>query len=80
VKGLSGEVKNVYRGDELSLTFANLRQKNFDIVAFDNKNQSDSIGTEISGGLGFLMLKMLDMKIDYRDGLVFFAYDSKRYH
>jgi hypothetical protein len=77
VKGLSGNVKNVYRGDELTLTFANLRQKNEDIVALDIKNISDSAGTEISGTLGFAMLRMLDMKIDYRDGLVSFAYNWK---
>jgi predicted aspartyl protease len=80
VKGLSGSVKNVYRGDELTLTFAHLRQQNQDIVAFDTKNQSDSVGTELSGGLGFPVLRMLDMKIDYRDGLVFFAFDPKRFH
>jgi tetratricopeptide (TPR) repeat protein len=77
VKGISGDVKNVYSGDELTLTFANMRQKNEDIVALDMKNISDSAGTEISGTLGFAMLRMLDMKIDYRDGLVLFAYNWK---
>jgi tetratricopeptide (TPR) repeat protein/predicted aspartyl protease len=80
VKGLSGRVTNVYRGDELTLTFAHLRQQNQDIVAFDTKYQSDSIGTELSGGLGIPVLKMLDTKIDYRDGLVFFSFDPKRFH
>jgi tetratricopeptide (TPR) repeat protein len=75
VKGISGEVKNVYSGDELTLTFANMRQRNEDIVALDMKNISDNAGTEISGTLGFTMLRMLDMKIDYRDGLVSFAYN-----
>ena len=79
VKGVSGDVKNVYSGDELTLTFANLRQNNQDIVSLDMKGMSDSAGTEISGALGFAMLRMLDMKIDYRDGLVFFAFDSKRF-
>lgn len=79
VKGLNGSVKNVYRGDELTLTFGSLRQKNEDIVSFDTKSISDSIGTEVSGTLGFAMLRMLDIKIDYRDGLVYFSFDPKRW-
>ena len=35
-------------------------------------------GTEISGILGFTMLRLLEIKIDYRDGLVDFHYDPKR--
>jgi hypothetical protein len=78
VKGISGEVKKVYSGDELVLTFSHLRQKNEDIVALDMKGISDGAGTEISGTLGFTMLRFLDLKIDYRDGLVSFFYDSNR--
>jgi tetratricopeptide (TPR) repeat protein len=79
VKGLSGGVKDVFRGNELTLTFGNLRQKNLDIIAFDTKPQSDAVGTEISGTLGFTVLRMLDMKVDYRDGLVSFTFDAKRW-
>jgi hypothetical protein len=43
-------------------------------------SMSNSAGTEISGSLGFVMLWLLDIKIDYRDGLVDFAYDDKRFH
>ena len=77
VKGISGNVKNVYSGDELTLTFSNVRQKNQDIAALDMKGISDGAGTEISGTLGFAMLRMLDIKIDYRDDLVSFGYDWK---
>jgi len=79
VKGLSGNVKDVFRGDELTLTFGNLRQKIQDMIAFDMKPQSDSIGTEVSGTLGFTALRMLDMRIDYRDGLVSFTFDPNRW-
>jgi hypothetical protein len=79
VKGLNGEVKNVFSGDDITLTFGSLRQRNLDIVAFDTSVISDSIGTEVSGILGFAMLRMLDIKIDYRDGLVEFNFDSKRW-
>jgi tetratricopeptide (TPR) repeat protein len=80
VGGLSGAVKNVYRGDEVTLTFVNLKKHNQDIVAFDTKNLSDAVGTEVSGFLGYPMLSILDMKVDYRDGLVFFTFDPKRLH
>jgi tetratricopeptide (TPR) repeat protein len=80
VKGLNGTVKNVFRASELTLQFSHLRQKNLDIVAFDTTHISDSVGTEVSGMLGFSMLWMLEIKIDYRDGLVDFVYDASRPH
>ncbi len=79
VKGLNGSVKNVFRGNDLTLTFGNLRQRNLDIIAFDTKSMSDSAGVEVSGILGFTLLRMLDMKIDYRDGLVAFGFDPSRW-
>jgi len=48
------------------------------MVAFDLSGMSDRTGTEISGILGFSMLVLLEMKIDYRDGLVDFIYDPKK--
>ena len=39
---------------------------------------SDRLGTEASGVLGFTTLHLLDIKIDYRDGLVDFSYDPKQ--
>ncbi|MGB0035412.1 MAG: aspartyl protease family protein [Candidatus Acidiferrales bacterium] len=80
VKGLSGKVDKVFRGDQLTLAFGRFRQKNLDIVAFDTTRLSDSAGVEISGMLGFGLLRMLDVKIDYRDGLVDFEFDSKLWH
>lgn len=79
VYGLNGRVKKVYESGELTLTFGHLRQKNLDMVSLDMKTISDSIGTEVSGTLGFAMLRMLDIKIDYRDGLVHFDFDPKRW-
>jgi hypothetical protein len=79
VHGLSGSVKNVYRADRAVLQFGHLRQENQHLVSFDLTHISDDVGTEISGTLGFVILRMLDIKIDYRDGLVDFAYDPKRW-
>jgi len=79
VKGVAGSVKNVYRADKAVIEFGRLRQENQDLVAFDLTNISDKLGTEMSGILGFAMLRLLDVKIDYRDGLVDFDYDPKRW-
>jgi tetratricopeptide (TPR) repeat protein len=79
VKGLSGSVKSVYRADNAVLQFGHLRQKNQDLISFDLSHISDDMGTEISGTLGFVVLRLLDIKIDYRDGLVDFSYDPKRW-
>jgi tetratricopeptide (TPR) repeat protein len=79
VKGVSGSVDKVYRADKATLEFGRLRQQNEDLVAFDLTPISDDTGIEISGFLGFAMLRMLEVRIDYRDGLVDFNYDAKRW-
>jgi predicted aspartyl protease len=77
VKGLGGTVANVYRADKATLEFGHYSQENQDIVTLDLSAISKSTGTEISGILGFEMLRILQVKIDYRDGLVDFHYDPK---
>ncbi len=78
VAGINGEVKNVYSTNQLTLSFADFRQKNVGMISFDTKPISDSVGTEVSGLLGFTVLRLLDLKIDYRDGLVWFGDHAKR--
>ena len=79
VKGLSGSVSNVYRAEKATLVFGHFAQKNQEMVTYDLSNMSRHFGTEISGILGFDLLHMLQIKIDYRDGLVDFAYDPSRW-
>ena len=79
VKGISGKVNDVFTANKAVLTFGHLRQENQEMTAFDTKRLSDSIGTEISGFLGFTTLRVLAIKIDYRDALVDFQYDAKRF-
>ncbi|MGB8524872.1 MAG: aspartyl protease family protein [Candidatus Acidiferrales bacterium] len=74
VKGINGEVKDIYRADKANLQFAHFKQDRQDLVTFNLDNISNSMGTELSGILGFRMLRLLDIKIDYRDGLVDFIY------
>ena len=64
-----------YRADKANLQFGRYEQQNQDIVTFDMTTISKNTGTEVSGILGFAMLRILQIRIDYRDGLVDFLYD-----
>jgi len=75
VSGLSGSVGQVYRADKATLQFGRYEQENQDVVTFDLSSISRQTGTQVSGILGFNMLRILQLKIDYRDGLVDFIYD-----
>jgi hypothetical protein len=78
VKGISGNVQNVYSGDKVIVHFAGLQQESYDMLSFDTSGLSRHLGTEISGFLGFDLLHYLVLKIDYRDGLVDFQYSEDR--
>lgn len=76
VKGLSGEATTVYSG-KATLRFGHFQQTDPGIVILNLSKVSDSTGTEVSGFLGFAMLRLLEVKLDYRDGLVDFEYEPK---
>jgi len=78
VRGLSGSVRNVYRADQALIRFGHLRQQNQGMLTFDLTHLSDAIGTEVSGILGFQTLSLLDVRIDYRDGVADFSYGPQR--
>ena len=81
VKGVNGTVNKVGTADRLTLTFANIRQERSDTVTLSLDGISKDMRSEISGILGFGMLRYLDIKIDYRDALVSFLYNPNRlYH
>jgi len=77
-RGLSGEVNKVYTSDKADLQFGHFQQPNAGIITLDRSTLSRHSGTEVSGLLGFQVLRLLEVKLDYRDGLVDFEYDSKR--
>jgi tetratricopeptide (TPR) repeat protein len=79
VRGLSGETRKVYVADKATLLFAQLRQPTEDVTVLDLKHLSDSTGTEVSGIIGFTSLRFLDIKIDYRDGLVSMDYQGPKW-
>ena len=78
VHGVSGKVDKVYTADNITFQFANLVQKAQEVVSFDTSHLSKSLGLEVSGFLGITTLGQTAMSIDYRDGLVKFAYDAHR--
>jgi tetratricopeptide (TPR) repeat protein len=74
IRGISGAVKDVRSADKVMIQFGHFRQENDDLISFDLSSISRGTGTEVSGILGFVMLRLLAVKIDYRDGLVDFDY------
>ena len=60
-----------------TLRFGNLQQPNLEIVTFDLSTLCRHTGPELSGFLGFAMLRQLELELD-RDGLVDLDYDPKR--
>ncbi|MGD0548137.1 MAG: hypothetical protein ABR991_09985 [Terracidiphilus sp.] len=77
VKGISGDVKNVFTANEITFRFAQLSQKVNGVISFDTSKLSKDTGMELSGFLGASTLNLLTIHIDYRDGLVKFDYDPK---
>jgi hypothetical protein len=71
-------VNKVYSADKFTLQFSRYRQQNQDAVSFDFSTMNKKTGTEVSGVLGFATWKIMEVKIDYRDGLVDFVYDPAR--
>jgi tetratricopeptide (TPR) repeat protein len=78
VRGVNGAVNKVYSSEKATLRFAHFQQSNLDIITLDLSTISRHTGTELSGFLGFAMLRQLEVELDYRDGLVDFKYDPKR--
>ncbi len=74
LRGINGQVADIYQTGNLFLQFAGFRQRNLGMTAFDMWAQSRSIGTEISGFLGLPVLSLFTITLDYRDALVKFDY------
>jgi predicted aspartyl protease len=74
VQGVNGEVKKVYVADRVVLDFGHLRQTVPNMVAIDMSHVSRQAGTEVSGTLGMVMLRLLKVRLDYRDALADFQY------
>ena len=78
VHGVNGAVDKVYSSEKATLRFGHFQQSNLGIITLDLSTVRRHTGTEVSGFLGFAMLRQLEVELDYRDGLVDFKYDPKR--
>jgi predicted aspartyl protease len=81
VRGISGEVQNLMVADSVSITFAGVRQVTKGMTSFHWDAMAQSGGVQLSGLIGFQVLRELVISIDYRDNLVHVVYDpSKGFH
>jgi len=77
LRGINGQVTDVYQAGNLYLQFAGFRQRNMAMTSFDMWPQSKNLGTEVSGFLGLPVLSLFTLTIDYKDGLVKFDYGDR---
>ncbi|HEY3928290.1 MAG TPA: aspartyl protease family protein [Candidatus Koribacter sp.] len=78
VRGISGKVAKIYSTKDADMVFGHLKQRVEDPVTFDLSSISRDAGTEVSGIIGFRVLNLMDVQIDYRDNLVNFEYDPMK--
>lgn len=77
VYGLSGNVGEIFQADKAVITFAGFRQKNIGLTSFNLNNAAEHHDVRIDGILGFSLLDLFRLTIDYRNGLVKFEYRHK---
>ncbi|HSU33243.1 MAG TPA: aspartyl protease family protein [Bryobacteraceae bacterium] len=77
IHGLSGDVKDVFQADKAVITFAGYRQKNIGLTSFNLNNFTGHRDVRIDGILGFSVLDLFRLTLDYRNGLVKFEYKRK---
>jgi tetratricopeptide (TPR) repeat protein len=78
IHGVSGKVDKVYTADSITFRFANIAQKVNGVVAFATPTVSKNLNMEVAGFIGITALGQMTISIDYRDGLMKFAYDPNR--
>jgi predicted aspartyl protease len=78
VRGISGKVDKVYIADSITFKFANVAQKVDNVTAFATPALSKNLNMEVAGFIGITALGQMTISIDYRDGLMKFAYDANR--
>jgi predicted aspartyl protease/Flp pilus assembly protein TadD len=75
VLGLSGAIQASIVKDA-SLSIGRFKQDNSDLLMLDLNDMSHHAGFEISGLIGYPLLKHLVIIIDFRDGLIDFQYPA----
>jgi predicted aspartyl protease len=70
--GISGRIDNVDAADDLKFKFGGFSVRCLDTLSVSLKRHGDDMGMEVAGFLGFPILKMFSITIDYRNGLMKF--------
>jgi len=78
VRGLSGNVRDVYVASNVHIQFGRFVQDNFRMLAFSMDKLSEGEGIALTGILGFPLLSQFRLTLDYRDGLVNFDYHGNK--
>lgn len=77
IRGVSGQVRDVFEADKAELRFSRFQQSNLGLVAFNLNNHPEHQEFRLAGILGIPVLSMFRLTIDYRNGLVNFDYALK---
>jgi tetratricopeptide (TPR) repeat protein len=81
LNGVNGVVRKVPAVGNVSMTFALIKQTRRSMLIVDTGSMSRNVGAEMSGIIGFPILRELVLSIDYRDNLIHVVYDPKKgYH
>ncbi len=70
--GISGRIDQVDAADDLKFKFGGFSVRCLDTLSINMKRHDDDLGMEVAGFLGFPMLKLFSITLDYRNGLVKF--------
>ena len=76
VRGVSGSVKDVFEADKAELQFSRFRQSNLGLTSFNLNNGNEHQEVRMDGILGFSVLTLFRLTLDYRNGLVNFEYSG----
>jgi len=76
--GVNGAVRTVPAVGNVSMLIGPVKQTRRNMLILDTGGLTRSAGVEISGIIGFPILRELVISIDYRDNLVHFVYDPKK--
>ena len=78
LKGVNGVVRTVPAVGNVSMFFAHIKQTRRNMLILDTGGISRNAGVELSGIIGFPILRELVLSIDYRDNLIHVVYDPKK--
>jgi predicted aspartyl protease len=74
VRGISGSVDQVFEADKAELQFSRFRQSVPGLTSFNLNNGTEHQQVRMDGILGFSVLILFRLSLDYRNGLVNFDY------